>query len=322
MGLKLLGLALLTVVPVRARGNNCGCSEGPDWRADRRRPDEGYLLGNQYGFALGCPIQRPEAFNNKNRLLMSNFETLRNCSTTLLQSANVQTLAMRSTNESDHSRIIDDPNTRVFTIDASSDTATPFPYNGISASRLDPYALKLFQYYLLPTYNLSNATIQNRINQNTVLTNSSVFIQRIDWIESRNSTWFGRFASNNDNLLHLARPTIVNEFMFGFGKFDSDAYKENIPADVGVPGAPGVGGIPPLAPSCRGILGVSLTNELSGFGSNSNGPFLNRNVAIQWLDNLSVIRGDRSSKFVGEIRGHRYNQLGVRLIHKNGRTHL
>jgi hypothetical protein len=241
---KLLGLALLTVLPVRERGDNYRCSEGSECRGNRWRPGDGYLRGNQYGITLGCPIQ---LFNRKNRFcFMSNFETLRNRST-LLQSASVQTLAARSTNESEHSRIIDDPNTRVFTTDASSDikaiSATPSPYNSVPASRLDPYALKLFQYYPLPKY-------------------------------------------------------------------------------LGVLGAPGVGGIPPLAPAGRGILGVSLTNELSGFGSNSNGPFLHRHVAFQWLDSLSVIRGTRSFKFVGEIHRHLYNQLGVCLIHKSGGFNL
>jgi hypothetical protein len=244
---KLLGLALLTVLPVRERGNNYRCSDGSECRGDRSRRGDGYLRDNQYGFTVGCPIQIPKAFNSKNRFcFMSNFETLRNRSS-LLQSASVQTLAVRSNNESGHLWIIDDRNTRVCTTNASSDikaiSATSFPYNGVPASRLGPYALKLFQYHPLPKYR-------------------------------------------------------------------------------GVPGAPGVGGIPPLAPAGRGILGVSLTNELSGFGSNSNGPFLHRNVAFQWLDSLSVNRGTRSFKFVGEIRRHLYNQLGVCLIHKSGGINL
>jgi hypothetical protein len=242
---KLLGLALLTILPVRKRGSNCGRSEGSEWRGDRRRPGDCYLRGNQYGFTLGCPIQLPKAFNSKNRFFFtSNFESLWNRST-LLQSASVQTLAVHSTNESGHSRIIDDPNTRVLTTDASSDITaiSATPYNRVPASRLDPYALKLFQCYPLPKY-------------------------------------------------------------------------------LGVLGTPGVGGIPPLAPAGRGILGVSLTNELSGFGSNSNGPFLHRNVAFQWLDDLSVIRGNRSFKFVGEIRRHLYNQLRLCLIHKSGGINL
>jgi len=138
----------------------------------------------------------------------------------------VQTLAVRSSNESVHSRIIDDPNTRVFTTDASSDinaiSATPFPSNGVPTSRFDPYALKFFHYYPL--------------------------------------------------------------------KY------------LGVQAAPVVGAIPSNAPASRGILSVSLANELSGFGSNSIGPFLNRKIAFQLLDSLSVIRSVRSIKFVGESR--------------------
>jgi hypothetical protein len=155
-------------------------------------------------------------------------------------SLRVQTFAVRSSNDSVHSRIIDDPNTRVFTTDASSDinaiSATPFRYNRVPASRFDPYSLKFFHYYPPPKY-------------------------------------------------------------------------------LGVQGAPGVAAIPSNAPAGRGIPGVTLTNELSGFGSNSNGPFLNRDVAFQLLDNLSVIRSDRSFKFVGEVRRYRNNQPEVCLIH-------
>jgi hypothetical protein len=156
--------------------------------------------------------------------------------------------------------------------------------------------------------------------------------------ESRNSIRFARFASNNNNRftfvpfvnqespeltaayqglltnIGVISPTIVNQFRFGFGKFDAGA---DIPPELYVPGAEGVGGLPPLAPAGRGIQGVSLTNELSGFGSNSNIRFLNRNVALQCLDNVSAIRRDRSYRF-GEIRRGRYSQLGVCLTDKKG----
>ena len=81
---KLLGLALLTVLPLRERGNNYRCREGSECRGDRWRPGDGYLRGNQYGFTLAYPIRLPKAFKSKDRFFFtSNFETLRNRSTLL-----------------------------------------------------------------------------------------------------------------------------------------------------------------------------------------------------------------------------------------------
>ena len=55
---------------------------------------------------------------------------------------------------------------------------------------------------------------------------------------------------------------------------------------------------------------MQFENGLTNFGQDGNSPFLNRNHTFQWIDNVSVVRGNHSFRFGGEIRRDRYNQLG------------
>jgi hypothetical protein len=53
-----------------------------------------------------------------------------------------------------------------------------------------------------------------------------------------------------------------------------------------------------------GILGFS------GFGDDSNSPYLNYNYTFQWTDNVSWTHGVHSVKFGADIRRDRYSQVG------------
>jgi hypothetical protein len=69
VSVKLLGTALLTVLPVRERRNNYRCSVGSEWRGDRRYPGGDSLRGNQYGFTLGWLIHSPQTFRSQEPLV-------------------------------------------------------------------------------------------------------------------------------------------------------------------------------------------------------------------------------------------------------------
>ena len=72
-------------------------------------------------------------------------------------------------------------------------------------------------------------------------------------------------------------------------------------------------GIPGLSPGPEvqwGIPRVGLDHGLSGFGNGSEGPYENNNRSIQFIDNLSWIRGKHSFKFGGEFRNDEYRQVG------------
>src|SRR5205807_9045999 len=48
----------------------------------------------------------------------------------------------------------------------------------------------------------------------------------------------------------------------------------------------------------------------SGVGDDSEGPYANDNSSLQFVDNISWIRGKHAMRFGGEIRHDKYNQVG------------
>jgi hypothetical protein len=72
----------------------------------------------------------------------------------------------------------------------------------------------------------------------------------------------------------------------------------------------GIIGLPDIGPSAWGTPSIGLGNGLSGFGEDTNAPYVNRNHIFQWLDNVSIVRGKHSIKLGGEVRRDRFNQFG------------
>src|SRR5439155_1053618 len=105
----------------------------------------------------------------------------------------------------------------------------------------------------------------------------------------------------------ILSPTLVNEFRFGINHFFNDIGGElNFVRDpikelnILVPDPPPIAwGMPSI-----GILGFS------GFGDDSNSPYLNYNYTFQWTDNLSWNRGAHSMKSGADIRRDRFSQIG------------
>ncbi|MDE3166064.1 MAG: TonB-dependent receptor, partial [Acidobacteriota bacterium] len=275
---------------------------------------------NQYGFTLGGPVWIPKLFNGRNRLFfMSNFEgfRLRN------QSQGVYSLPTAAMQTGDFSGIL--PN-----VIRDPLNNQPFPNNIIPTTRLDPVAKKLLEFY--PAANIPGAgLVNNYLALDNNVTNKDQFTQRIDFVESSKSNWFGRYSwddelaispalkLNGTNLqthvgqamidnTRVLKPTLVNEFRFGYNHFFNSfgrelAFQRDVVKELNLPGLndppPPAWGIPAV-----GILGFS------GFGDDSEGPYVNYNHTFQWTDNVSWTHGAHSFKFGGEIRRDRYNQLG------------
>ena len=281
---------------------------------------------NDYGFTLSGPVWIPKLFNGKDRLFfMSNFEELRDRLTTQV-TASVATQAMRNGDFSAAGiPTIYDPLTRY-----SAGGAVPFPGNKIPGSRFSPAALTLLNYYPLPTTPGDNL-VKNFVRQALSPTDSDQFNQRLDWIESTKSSWFGRYSWGNDLSIpastfltdsaqtvttvrqmlisntRILSPSTVNEARFAWNQFNNDldgyfAGKTNVQATLGVTGlfAP--------SPLAYGVPNVALGGGVSSFGGVT--PWITRNDTFQLLDNFSIIRGKHSIKIGGEIRRDRYNQYG------------
>ncbi|MGH9627742.1 MAG: hypothetical protein ACRD7E_05295, partial [Bryobacteraceae bacterium] len=296
------------------------------------RPEKDPFKWNQFGFTLGGPIVIPKIVDGRNRLFfMTNYEWFRQ-RRQVQQVASLPSAAMREGNFSElpnGTAGIYDPLTR--RSEGGSVVADLFPGNVIPASRLHPVSQQLLEFY--PSPNLPNATLRNNFVQAVGRPiNRDQFIGRFDVVESNSSQWSGRYSWGDENQLtealrlngdlilsnfkqvmvsntRVLSTSIVNETRFGYTKFYNTtgpqlAFQRDVVGELGIPGLNS-------GPEVQwGIPNVSLQGVYAGFGNSSEGPYENDNSSIQFINNLSWIRGKHSFKFGGEIRQDRYNQVG------------
>lgn len=286
---------------------------------------------NQFGFVLSGPVVIPKLFNGKNKLFfMSNYEWFRQ-RRNVIGNFTLPSAANRSGNFTNaiQTNGIFDPRSRVIA-NGVVQSAAPFPGNTIPTSRLDPTSQRLLAFY--PAANNEAAGLNN----NHVIAlgrpiNKDQFIQRFDYVESDKSTWFGRYSRSDENQLtgnlfqngelivtdatqwtvtntRVLTPNLVNEFRFGLTKFYNTTGPE-LAFTTDVVGSLNIPGLSSGPPVQWGIPNMSITGY-SGFGNSSEGPYENNNQAIQYINNLSWIKGKHTFKFGGEIRNDQYNQVG------------
>ena len=284
-------------------------------------PDKNPFKWNQYGFTLGGPIQIPKLFNGKNRLFfMSNYEgfKLRNQTQTVYSTAPA---AMRTGDFSQllPGLVIKDPL-----------NGQPFAANMIPSGRLDKIAQGLLEFFPAPNIP-GTGLVNNYLALDANTTNKDQFSQRIDFVENSKSSWFGRYSwqdegavqpalkLNGTNLLinvkqamisntRLFSPTWVNEFRFGYNGFFNSfgrelAYKRDVVKELGIPL------LSDPVPAAWGIPAITITG-FSGFGDNTDGPYVTNDHTFQWIDNVSWTHGTHAVKFGGEVRRDRFNQAG------------
>jgi hypothetical protein len=282
-------------------------------------PTSAPLRWNQFGFTLAGPIQIPKLFNGRNRLFfMANYEGFRERNQT--QGVyNLPSVAMRGGNFSQISTVITDP----------LNNGAPFAGNVIPTTRLDPISLGLLQYF--PTPNQPTAAlVSNYLALDNNAENKDQFNTRIDFVENSKSNWFGRFSWTNEYILNPAlylngqsvdtkgeqalidntrifSPTLVNEFRFGFNHFYNDIGGQlaNVTDPIRTLGIP----LPDPPAAAWGTPAVGILG-FSGFGDNSNEPYVLYDYTFQWTDNVSWTHGAHSVKFGADLRRDRFSQLG------------
>ncbi|PWU00783.1 MAG: hypothetical protein C5B51_24380 [Terriglobia bacterium] len=279
---------------------------------------------NQYGFTLGGPVTIPRLFNGRNRLFfLSNYEgfKLRNQTQTVYSTAPA---AMRT---GDFSGILP-------VVVRDPVTNQPFSGNVVPVTRLDPIAKGLLKFF--PTPNIpGSGLVSNYLALDANTTDKDQFTQRIDFVESARSNWFGRYswqdehqvqpalAQNGTNLLvnvkqamisnaRILSPNWVNEFRFGYNGFFNSygrelAYKEDVVGELNIP----LLSDPP--PAAWGIPFINISG-FSTFGDQTDGPYVTNDHTFQWTDTVSWIHGAHSIKLGGEVRRDRFNQAGNQFV--------
>jgi hypothetical protein len=286
------------------------------------KPQSSPFKWNQYGFTLGGPVVIPGLYNGANRLFfMSNFEgfRLRNQQEAVFSTPSV---AMRNGDFSGAGVTIRDPQ-----------TGQPFSGNQIPANRLSPIAIKLLEWY--PEPNIPGAGLsRNYLALQHHITDKDQFTQRIDFVESPRSFWFGRYSWTDEYVLapnlkdngqvvetnvkqamisntRTLSPSLVNEFRFGMTKFYNNLaqelqYKRNVHEEVGL----GLFIPPPVG---WGLPSMSVSG-FSGFGDNPSLPFTGNNYVFQFIDNVAWIKGNHSMRMGAEVRNDHYNMIGTQEI--------
>jgi len=274
---------------------------------------------NQFGFTLGGPVRIPHLIDGRNKLFfMGNYEgfRLRNQKETLFS---VPSAAMRRGDFSERSATIRDPLTNA-----------PFPGNIIPMSRLSPISLALLDYYPLPNQpTLGLANNFNAVNRNR--TDKDQINVRVDFTESSKSSWYGRYGWTDEGQFtggirlnggtvatraqqalidntRVLSASLVNEMRFGYNRFFNTAGTElnNVMDPIAAVGILLPTKVPPDA---WGLPNIGIAG-FSGFGPDSNSPYINRNQNWQFTENLSWNRGSHFVKTGADLRLDHYNQDG------------
>jgi hypothetical protein len=296
--------------------------DAKEWQA---RGDKNPFRRNQFGFVWTGRVIRDKLF------FLSNYEASRDVRT-VQGLANVAPSSWRTGDFSRQTVVITDPLTRQFNAQGAATSATPFAGNQIPASRLDPIARRLLEFYPEPTAAGENI-VANFVRQRRRPIHSDQFTQRFDYNESAKSAWFGRMSLGGEferrietfeaqeggvdvgvgqymvSNTRTLTPTVVNETRFGYNRFNSDlllhfANQRDVTQELGIRGLVS----PPQ--NAWGTPAMQLGGGLTSFGESGNGPWIYRNRTMQFLNNTSMVRGKHTLRFGGEMRRDIYAAEG------------
>ncbi len=154
------------------------------WTNNRNGLAKNPLRHNEYGFAIGGPVEIPKVYNGRNHtFFFFNWEQVKDRSPDNI-TATVPTLRQRAGDFSQTGtaggaliKIYDPATTRPDDTKPGSFTRDAFPNNQIPSNRIDPIALKLLQFIPLP--NISGV-VNNYVLAGTRASDSSKYFSRVD----------------------------------------------------------------------------------------------------------------------------------------------
>ena len=282
-------------------------------------PGADKLQRNQFGFGAGGPVLIPALFNGKERLWFhADYEGTRQI-TQNFSNGFTPTAAMFNGNFSVVPQAIYDP----ASFSSASNQRQPFAGNVMPASRINPVAQKLLQYYLPGASYTQRPSNLFAAPRNTL--NDDQYSIRIDGRISDRQSLFGSVTRENSpvvlgGLMPLAGsfypfdaemavvqhtmtfgPNLVNIARAGFSRSSVRNQGQAEPGpdletSLGITGTDDQHGIP----------GISITG-FTGFGR-SGGPLGDTDDNYQIDEGLNYTRGNHNFAFGGGVRYHRTRQ--------------
>lgn len=294
---------------------------------------------NQFGGALGGPILLPKIYDGHDRtFFFIDYQGTRQRTMASSSISDLPPLSFRDGDFSNLSQLIYDPASRRIG-PAGTVIADPFSNNRIPASQINPTSAAIQQEIPAPNFGPPGAIARNyfrdpvaqRINQDQFdvrvdhkLSNANSVFGRFSFgntVQPRPGAWegplstgstqvqFSRHAVLND--VHVFGPNLINEFRFGYTRSNGSRTgkgQESAPfaEQAGLAMFPfPVLGLPGMQFSPTGqISGQTVYSGFGGSGSN-----LNFENLFQWVDNVTLIRGNHAIKFGADLRRHRLDQL-------------
>jgi hypothetical protein len=287
---------------------------------DPRRPIPPFRQ-NQFGASFGGPVQRDHTF------FFANYEGFR-----VRQSVtNTTLLPTEALRQGDFNGLNPLTGTPFPTI-IDPETNQPFAGNRIPAAKIDPLSRAILDRLPLPNQPNTAPGDFNHINVGLRRVTSDQFLLRLDHQLNDQHQLFGRFllfnsaqlfpfvpngfaqnppaapgfGTNKDDrgrnlalgLTSVFRPTLINDFRFGYVYFLGTKEAENIQSgflgSLGIERAPGA--------TNRGIPAINVPGYADMGDSDIFQPQYRKNHTFQFTDNLVWVKGRHTWKFGADVR--------------------